>query len=181
MQRILLPLSLTAILLLTACNGGDPLASCDGTPSVVDTFSLCIPPGYIMATQEFGDATNYIIHLGKTDGREQLMQIHVKKDRLLDPVNSSMEFAERAVELSRQNAPNYMPVSTEPIEVNGQQTLLHVFEAQPDPEQEAVRYHQFVVTHTGTAYGFTAVLNPSATDEEAETMLAALQGVAFND
>lgn len=180
MTRFLLPLAITGLLLFSSC-GKSPAISCEGTISVVDTFSICIPTGYILGTQEFGDKTSYVMYLGKASGAEQLMQVHVKKDTLTSPVTSSMEFAERAVELSRGSAPNYTPVSTEPIDVNHQPTILHIFEAQPQGAEEPVRYHQFVTLHEGVAYGFTAVVKPNTPAEELQALLTALQGIVFTE
>ncbi len=109
------------------------------------------------------------------------MRIHVKKDPLEGPVFSSVEFAERAIAITRERAPNYKVVSTEPMMVSRKETILHIFDASQGAGGEPIRYYQFVTTHEEIAYGFTAVMSPEVTEDDRETLLGILRSVDFNE
>ena len=178
--RTLLLASLSLLPLLAACSGKkQALADCPVAPTPIERFSLCLADGWHAATQPMGTAGSIIVSIAPTHSSGTLMQIHVKKDPLQEDIASSMEFAERAVAITRQQAPNYVAVGTEPMTIAGEQTLLHTFDATPDPKRPTVRYYQFVTTNAGIAYGFTAVISPSVDADTQETLLTILRSVRF--
>ncbi len=183
MHRILLPIIVCASLLaLTSCKEkpADNLArNCLIERTTVNDLSLCLPDGWAAATQEFGEEDSYIVMLSDNGDKGLVMQIHVKKDVLKEPVEQSLEFSQRAVEIARDTAPNYKPVSTEPVTVNGEQTILHIFEASPDPEVESIRYYQFILVHEGVAYGFTGVMAPETDEDIRKTLVDVFTNVRF--
>ena len=69
-------------------------------------FSLCLPDGWVAVTQEFGEEGSYIVMLSDNGDKGLVMQVHVKKDALEEPVEHHLEFSERAVEIARDTAPN---------------------------------------------------------------------------
>ena len=183
MHRILLPIIVCASLLaLTSCKEkpADDLArNCLVERSTVKDFSLCLPDGWAAVTQEFGEEGSYIVMLSDNGDKGLVMQVHVKKDTLEEPVKQHLEFSERAVEIARDTAPNYKPVSTEPITVNGKQTILHIFEASPDEAVESIRYYQFIIVNNGAAYGFTGVMMPEANEDLQKTLIDVFTNVRF--
>ncbi len=185
MHRVLLPIIVSvALLALTNCKGepNDPVArNCATERTVVEEFSLCLLEGWVVATQEFGDQGNFVILVKDMNSEEQgaVMQIHVKKDTLQQPVQNHLEFAERAVQIARENAPNYSPISTEPITINGEETILHIFEASPNETEGSQRYYQFVTISNGAAYGFTAVMVPDANEDMLKTLVDVFTNVQF--
>ena len=183
MHRVLLPI-IVAVSLITlgGCKGSDndPISrNCAVERTPVEKFSVCLPDGWVVATQVFGEEKNFVVAVNDHTNA-MVMQIHVKKDALLEPVNDRMEFAERAVEIARETAPNYKAISTEPVTVNGDETILHVFDASPDGSDEAVRYYQFVTIYGGTAYGFTAVMMPGADESLQQTLVHLLTNIRFS-
>lgn len=183
MHRILLPIIVCASLLaLTSCKAkpADELArNCLIERTTVNDLSICLPDGWAAATQEFGEKGSYIVMLSDNGDKGLVMQIHVKKDVLKEPVEHHLEFSERAVEIARDTAPNYAPVSTEPITVNGEKTILHIFDASPDPEVEIVRYYQFIIVNDGAAYGFTGVMAPGIDEALEKTLIDVFTNVRF--
>lgn len=182
MHRILLPIIVCASLLaLASCKEkpADDLArNCLVERTAVNDLSLCLPDGWVAVTQEFGEKGNYVIMLSDAE-KSLLMQVHVKKDALQEPVENHLEFSERAVEIARETAPNYKPISTEPVTVNGERTILHIFEASPDPKAESVRYYQFIVINDNAAYGFTGVMAPGTDEAMEKTLIEVFTNVRF--
>jgi hypothetical protein len=176
-------LTLTALsLLLTACGGtdDDPLArNCEWERTSVEQFSLCLGEGWGHRTEQFESKGSFIVYINDSTGTGSLMQIHVKKDPLEDKPDSDMAFAERAVEVARQSAPNYQAVTTDPIVIDTRNTLLHIFDASPDSESPSVRYYQFVTTNGNIAYGFTAIMLPTTNEELKSTLLGIFTNVRF--
>ena len=153
---------LIALFLLSACGGGsdDPLArGCETERTEVEDISLCLPTDWTIISQEFGEQGNYVIMVNAANSGS-VMQLHVKKEDLKETVSSTIELAEKAVDLARQTAPNYSVVSTEPINIDRKSSIMHIFDAQPGGSEESVRYYQFVTTSEGYMYGFTAVMKP---------------------
>jgi hypothetical protein len=184
MPRFLLPIIVSlGLLTLVSCGGeklNDALArNCDVERTPIANFSLCLPAGWIASSQPFGDEGNIVVMISSIESEESVMQIHVKKDPLREPVRSSMAFAEQAAQIARETAPNYSAVRTEAITINAKETLLHVFDANPDPSGDPVRYYQFVTTHGNIAYGFTAVMLPEVNEEVQEALLDMLTNVQF--
>ena len=187
-MRRFLPTILSLSLLLTSCNGSgdDALArNCPTERTAVERFSLCLTEGWTHTTEEFGEKGNFVIvvHNQKIDQgvqiNQEVMRIHVKKDPLQEPIRSTMAFAEQAVEIARRTAPNYKVVKTEPVTINREESLLHIFDASPDPEKASVRYYQFVTTNEGIAYGFTAVMNTGGNEELEQTLIDILINMQF--
>src|SRR3989338_8237508 len=139
------------MLLLAACGGGTARVECPVDMTPVERFSLCLADGFHQTTEIFGEAGSFVVSIEAATGTGTLMQIYVKKDPLQDAVISSIEFSERAIAITRERAPNYKAVSTEPIMIGNRETLLHVFDASDMPESEPVRYYQFVTTNKNIA------------------------------
>lgn len=179
---MIIPLAAATILLVgCSSNGNDTLAqTCTVDRTTVDQFSLCLPSGWTVASESFGEGESVVFHLASPDFENKIMQIHVKKDPLEQPVHSMMAFAERAAEISRDTAPNYEPVRTQPITVNRQDSLLHVFDASPKPEADPVRYYQFVTVHSDIAYGFTGVMFTGGNADLEETLVNVFTNVLFD-
>lgn len=168
MHKILLPI-IVAVSLLTIVGCGekpdDALSrNCAVERTVVSRLSFCLPDGWKAMQASFGEEGNYVVNID--DGVSgSVMQIHVKKDPLSEPVRDGLAFAQRAVAIARDTAPNYSPISTEPMTISGEETILHVFDASPSGEEgDTVRYYQYVIVNGGIAYGLTAV--PSAGGNE---------------
>ena len=183
MQKLLIPIMIAAgLLTLTACGGepNDDLArNCAVERVEIERFSLCLPNGWVAATQQFGEQGNFVVNIQDDGVLGIVMQMHVKKDPLEQPVGDKMAFARQAVEISRASAPNYEPVSTEPVTINGEETLLHIFDATPGEDAETLRYYQFVAINGGIAYGFTGVLFAGENEDLRETLVDVLTNIKF--
>ncbi len=183
MQKLLIPIMIAAgLLTLTACGGepDDDLArNCAVERTEVERFSLCLPDGWVASTQQFGEQGNFVVNIQDDGVLGVVMQMHIKKDPLQQPVRDKMAFARQAVEISRASAPNYSPVSTEPTTINGEETLLHIFDATPGEDAETMRYYQFVTIYGSVAYGFTGVLFAGENEELREALVDVLKNVRF--
>src|SRR3989344_5489469 len=107
MHKILLPIIVAVSLItLTGCTGSsnDPIArNCEVERTPVENFSFCLPDGWIVATQGFGEEKSFVVAVSD-ETQSLVMQVHVKKDALIEPVQDDMAFAERAVEIARETA-----------------------------------------------------------------------------
>lgn len=178
MRRALI--TVLCLFALTACRSRNETASqCPVDRTPIERFSLCITDGWHHTTDQFGGAGSFVLFVQPQGSTGSLMQIHVKKDPLQEAIYSHLDFAQRAIEITRSQAPNYTPVRTEPMTINGKKTLLHVFDASPSPKDESVRYYQFVTTNEDIAYGFTAIMHPDADTDTQERLLGILKSVSF--
>ncbi|MBT3835293.1 hypothetical protein HOF56_03510 [Candidatus Peribacteria bacterium] len=181
MKKALPIFALTTLLALSACGGDldDPLArDCEVERTEIEDVSLCLPTDWTIISQGFGEQSNYVIMVSAANSGS-VMQLHVKKDDLQEPVKSTTELSEKAVDLARQTAPNYSVVSTDPITIDGKDSILHIFDAQPAGNEESVRYYQFVTTSSGYMYGFTAVMKPGLDEYLLEIVIDVLKGIRF--
>lgn len=170
----------SVVLLLAGCRP-KPLATCPTDPTPIERFSLCLTDGWHQTTERFGEDGSFVVAIQPENGTGALMRIHVKKDPLEGPVFSSIEFAERAIAITRERAPNYKAVSTEPMMVGDKETILHIFEASEASEGDPpVRYYQFVTTNEDLAYGFTSVMTPGIDADTEEALVTILRSVEFN-
>jgi hypothetical protein len=170
--------SSSALLLLAGC-GQKVTVNCPVEPTSIERFSLCLTDGWTHETERFGEEGSFVVSIKANTGTGVAMRMHVKKDPLEGSVFSSIEFAERAIDITRQRAPHYKAVSTEPMMVGNKETILHIFDASESEEGEPVRYYQFVTTNDEIAYGFTAVISPNVDENGKETLLAILKSVTF--
>ena len=183
MHKFLLPIIASlSIVALSGCGTpeDDPLATnCLVERTSIENFTLCMPDGWLAITTPFGNGGNYTVKIQPLTGTGGAMDMHVKKDPLNQPVSSVLEFAERAVEIARETAPNYEVISTDPIVVDGDETILHIFEAKPEEAKIPVRYHQFVTIHDGIAYGFTGILHTGGNEQLEEVLQDVFTNVQF--
>ncbi|MEK7137863.1 MAG: hypothetical protein AAB853_06325 [Patescibacteria group bacterium] len=174
-------LLLIAALALVSCKPEENslTVDCPIDRAPIERFSLCLPPDWIAATEQFGEEGSMLVRVQSASATGSLMQIHVKKDPLQERVESSLSFAQRAIEITRERAPNYVAVSTEPMTIGDDETLLHIFDASPDAKAEPIRYYQFVTTNEGIAYGFTAIMHTQITEEMWGELLQIFKSVRF--
>lgn len=177
-MRRTLAIAAFSLLALTACRSKSVTMLCPEERTPVERFSLCLTDGWRQRTEQFGDAGSFVLHIQPPTSTGSLMQVHVKKDPLQEAVLSHLDFAQRAIEITRKQAPNYTPVRTEPLTIDGKKTLLHIFDASPS-EDQPVRYYQFVTTNEDIAYGFTAIMHPDADSDTQERLLGILKSVSF--
>jgi hypothetical protein len=164
---------------LAACRSGkETRADCPVARTPVERFSLCLDDRWRHATDRFSAEGSFVVFLQPQGSTGSLMQIHVKKDPLQEAVTSPLDFAQQAVGITRAQAPNYAIVRTEPLTIDGKDTLLHIFDASPSKDQ-LIRYYQFVTTNGDIAYGFTAVMRPDADPDTQEQLLGILKSVSF--
>ena len=185
MHKVLLPIIVSVSLLaLTSCGKppDDAIArNCDVERTTVEDLSFCLPDGWSAISQAMGEQSSFVVAVNDNNVHGLVMQLHVKKDLLQEPVTDEVTFAERAVEISRETAPHYKPISTNPVTVDGKETILHIFDASPDEKdpETVVRYYQFVTTHEGYAYGLTAVFMPEADKDLEESLIEVLTSMRF--
>lgn len=179
-MRRTLAIAAFSLLALTACRSKSVVALCSEERTPIERFSLCLTDGWHHRSEQYGEAGSFIVLVMPPGSTGSLLQIHVKKDPLQEAVYSDLDFAQRAVEITRSQAPNYAPVRTEPLMIGSKKTLLHVFDASPSPNDEFVRYYQLVTTHGGIAYGFTAIMHPDAAPDSQERLLEILKSVSFD-
>ncbi len=183
MPRNFLPITVaTCLLALAGCSGGpnDDLASnCTVDRTVIGRLSFCLPDGWQAMQSTIGEVGNYVVNIH--DGVSGIvMQIHVKKDPLNEPVHDNLAFAQRAVAIARDTAPHYSPISTEPVAIDGQETILHIFDASPSGEEEdTVRYYQYVLVHSSIAYGLTGILTSGGNADLQEVLEDVFTNVRF--
>lgn len=170
----------SAVLFLLAGCRAKELAACPVEETPIERFSLCLADGWHQTTDRFGEEGSFVVSIQPEGGTGALMRIHVKKDPLEGPVFSSIEFAERAIAITRERAPNYKVVSTEPMMIGTQETILHIFEASEESGGDPVQYYQFVTTNDDIAYGFTSVMTRGIDADTEEALVTILRSVEFD-
>jgi len=173
---------LILLLILAACSGGESdrtLSTCT-TRTRVESFSLCIPDGWILATSNFGNESSSVLTFHREGTDEPPLYVHVKHEALQDKTLSPLLFAKRGREIASQQAPEYLLISIEDIQVNSARTLLHVFLATPDEGRDPIAYYQLILPVDGRGYGFSATLQREMREEDEALVRSIYESITFD-
>ncbi len=154
------PLAITLVLLGACSGGGGDGVACaqrywDGS------IGTCLPAGWEVLS---GDTLS---RLGVPDETVAAFQLTEARDGQFDTVTvtseplaqdlSSREYAEANI-LAVSVLPDYDLDDKNDLSIDGEETILHIFQARPVPEKPIRRYYQVSMVKERTGYTFTGSL-----------------------
>lgn len=173
MQRRILTVS-SLFLFLAACGGGTAV---ECAQSYWDgEVGTCLPSGWHVldrANLDDRGVPEEAVVAFQTDESisGQYLTVVVTREDLADEVSSS-EYSEAGA-ASVTTLPGYARIEERTVQVDGEDHILHVFTAQPSPEQPVARFYQLSLAKGREGYTFTAA-TPVSIDDSAEERIAAI-------
>ena len=164
LKNIVLLLTLT--LLLTACGSGKKCADRVWTGE----FGLCLEKGWeqvpneVLREKGIPEETIAAFHLSEKRGGQR-DNIVISRERLPAAIPSKT-FSSANIE-TIEGMPAYALIEKRSMEIDGKETILHVFTARPISDLPARRFYQLSVTKSTRGYTVTGTL-PFSTEEDIE-------------
>ncbi len=169
------------LLLLSACGGSEGEVACemeywDGT------VGTCLPTGWhALDRAELDDrgVPTEVVAAFQSDNPTsgQYATITVTREALAR-VMTTPEYSEASVQ-SVVGLPNYDEVDQVDVTIDDDDVSLHVFTAQPNPEQPESRFYQVSAVADGAGYTFTAATPVSIDATLEEQVLVILRSATF--
>jgi hypothetical protein len=159
-------LSIVSVLILVACGGGAVAAICeqaywDGT------VGTCLPAQWHVAEKDDLEARvpQEVFAAFQADKAfsGQYPTVTVTRETLAEDT-ASPDYSEASV-ASVQNLPGYEQIDDEQITIDAQKVRLHIFTAQPKPEDPKARFYQVSIAKGTAGFTFTGAAPLGVTDE----------------
>lgn len=173
MQRRFLTVS--AVFLFLAACGGSSAVEC--AQSYWDgEVGTCLPSGWHVldrANLDDRGVPEEAVVAFQTDESisGQYLTVVVTREDLPTEVESS-DYSEAGA-ASVTTLPGYARIDERSVTIDGSKHVLHVFTAQPSPEQPVARFYQLSLAKGREGYTFTAA-TPVSIDDSAEERIAAI-------
>ncbi|MBI3332226.1 hypothetical protein HYZ99_04730 [Candidatus Peregrinibacteria bacterium] len=181
MKRFLVPLFSLSILLSSCGGGGNEATQCE-RPFWNGTIGTCLPEGWVVLDRSILNERDIPAEVITAFKREeavagQFPSVTITQEVLAQATDST-SYSAASVQ-SVTVLPGYKQADLREATVDGETVTLHIFNAQPDPEQPARRFYQVSAVSGTEGYTVTALtpLSPPR-DLEAETLLM-LENVTF--
>ncbi len=175
MKRRFLSLLVLPIL-LASCGGGSSTASLCTQQYWNGTVGACLPEGWNVVPQEMLDERGLPAEVIAAFQAEkavsgQFPTVTVLKETLSQDADSKAysEASIRAV----STLPGYKLIDSRSVSIDGDDVTLHVFSAQPLPEEPERRYYQISAVSNRIGYTFTA-LTPMSISSSLENEVTAI-------
>jgi hypothetical protein len=173
-------LALAGLLLLTACGGSEATVCERGYWD--GTVGTCVPEGWQVldraALDEKGMPPEVVVAFqSETPVSGQLVTVTVTREALTQPL-SSVDYSEASI-ASVAGLPNYEEEDRQSTTVDGEDVDIHIFTAQPSPDQPESRFYQLSAVSGSVGYTFTAATPVTVPDEVEQQVLSLLQNVTF--
>lgn len=179
MKKITAALALT--FLLAACGGGDATIACEET-YWDGTVGTCLPAGWHALDRaeldDRGVPTEVVAAFqANTPTSGQFATVTVTREALSQPLTSS-DYSEASVQ-SVIGLPNYDEVDKQDITIDDTDVTLHIFTAQPDPEEPEARFYQVSAALGNTGYTYTAATPVTVSNELEEEVLVIVRSATL--
>lgn len=164
-------------LLLAACGGGSDTATCD--QAYWDgTIGTCLPDAWIVVERDALDARGVPAEVITAFQSEkpfsgQYPTVTVTRETLQRDVESA-EYSDASM-TSVLNLPGYEELDTKTVEIDGEDVTLHIFSAQPRPEDPKARFYQVSFVGGKAGYTFTAAVPLAITDTTEDEILLIME------
>lgn len=183
MKRFLVPLFFLAIL-LSGCGGGEESAAACDHPYWSGTIGTCVPEGWNILDRvtlnETGIAEEVMVAFKREEAvAGQFPSVTVTQEPLAQPVDSTTYSA--ASIRSVTVLPGYKQIDVQKVKVDDEEVDLHIFSAQPDPEQPARRFYQVSAVSGSNGYTVTALTPQSPSRELEAEVNVMLKNVTFTE
>lgn len=169
-------------LLLAGCGGGGESEVACVSTYWNETFGLCLPEGWnVLSAEELqlrGMPTQVAAGFQAAEGVSgQFPTITATVEPLPGEVTLA-DYAKASREAVARRK-DYRKIDERKATIDGEETTIHVFSAQPLTTQPQLRFYQLPVPHEGKGYVFTAALPLTVTDTTVQQVLTILGSVTF--
>lgn len=182
-MRRLVPLTV-ALLLCTACSNRDSGGVTCEQQYWNGSVGTCLPAGWEVLSSEtlsrFGVPEETVAAFQRSEARDgQFDTVTVTSEPLAQDL-SSLEYAEANI-LAVSVLPEYDLDDKNELAVDGQDTLMHVFQARPVADTPLRRYYQVSIVKDQTGYTFTGSLPLSVSNDAVQAIELILRGATLTE
>ncbi len=180
MKKLFAPLALA--LLLAAC-GGSSASTC--TQSYWDgTIGTCLPDGWHIAEdaelEERGIPQEVFVAFQSDEPFSgQYPTVTVTRESIDKDVTSE-DYSEANMEAVK-SLPGYEEIDSKQVTIDGSKVHVHVFGAQPRPEDPKTRFYQVSIAADGNGYSFTGAVPLGVEDTVENQILLILQNATLKE
>lgn len=173
-------IALTGLLLLAACGGNDVVVCERGYWD--GTVGTCVPEGWQVLERDMLDEKGMppevlVAFQSEMPVSGQFVTVTVTREALSQPL-SSPDYSEASI-ASVTGLPGYEEQDRLSATVDGEDVEIHIFTAQPSPDQPESRFYQLSATHESIGYTFTAATPVTVPEGTEAQVLSLLQNVTF--
>lgn len=175
---------LFSLSLLSACGGSDSVIAVCTQDYWDGTMGLCLPDKWVVVDRETlrqrGVPEDTIVAFQAEEAVSgQFPTVAVTREELATPVDAST-YSEASIR-SVTALPGYELVDTRAYTIDGTEVNLHIFTAQPIPEEPKRRFYQVSTISNGAGFTVTGTTPVSITDSlrgQIESIMGAVTFVA---
>jgi len=173
--------ALTGLLLLTACGGSNTAAVCD-RGYWDGTVGTCVPEGWVVLDRAQLDQKGMppevvVAFQSETPVSGQFVTVTVTREAMNQPL-SSPDYSDASI-ASVAGLPGYDEQDRQAVTVDGEDVDIHIYNAQPSPDQPESRFYQLSAVANSAGYSFTAATPVSVPDAVEAQVLSMLNSVTF--
>jgi hypothetical protein len=173
-------LAAAGLLLLTACGGSDVVVCERGYWD--GSVGTCVPEGWLVLDRAILDEKGMppevsVAFQSETPVSGQFVTITVTREALTQTLTSA-EYSEASIS-SVAGLPGYEQKDLQTTTVDGQDLDIHIFTAQPSPDQPESRFYQLSAISNSVGYTFTGATPVTVSDEVEAQVLSLLRNVTF--
>lgn len=173
---------LVSSLFLAACGGsGSADVACEQA-YWDETVGTCLPPEWVVVERDAMDARGVPAEViaafqSETPFSGQYPTVTVTRETLPEEVASG-DYSDASME-SVRNLPGYEELDTRKVTIDNEDVSLHIFSAQPRPEDPKARFYQVSFSGGKAGYTFTAAVPLAITDETEEEILLIMENATL--
>ncbi|MBU0458033.1 hypothetical protein KJ652_04655 [Patescibacteria group bacterium] len=181
MHKILIPLFALAILLTSCGGGGSSTVECENE-YWDSTVGTCLPDGWVVIDRETlkmrGVPEETVAAFRREESVSgQFPSITVTKE-VLSAAVSAATYSDASIR-SVSVLPNYTVVESPSVKIDGEEVTLHIFSAQPVPDEPARRFYQISTVKGDIGFSITAAAPISVEKNLEEEIEFIMKGVTF--
>lgn len=173
-------IALSALLVLAAC-GGTASTVCD-RGYWDGTVGTCVPEGWQVLDRAALDAKGMppevlVAFQSEKPVSGQFVTMTVTREALSQPMTSA-DYSDASI-ASVAGLPGYDEQDRQSATIDGEDVDIHIFLAQPSPDQPESRFYQVSAVSGSVGYTFTAATPVSVPDATESQVLSMLKSVTF--
>lgn len=174
--------ALVGLLLLTACSGSGSKTTVCNTGYWDGSVGTCVPTGWQALDRTQLDAKGMppevqVAFQSQAPVSGQFITVTVTREALNQPMTSS-DYSQASIS-SVTGLPQYKEIDKQSTKIDGQDAQIHIFSAQPSPDQPASRFYQLSAVSNSVGYTFTAATPLTISKDVEAQVLSIMNSVTF--